>query len=401
MRNRVKRILALLLCFVLAAGLLPGALAADGENPFTDVKASDYFYDAVVWAYENDVTKGTSETAFSPWGACTRGQVVTFLWRAKGQPKPKTAENPFADVPETAYYRDAVLWAVEQGITNGTGKNAFSPDTPCVYAHILTFIWRSVTGKTSSSYGEWYAEPMDWAEGQSLLSETALGKDREKVMENCPRCDVVTYLWRVLKPGPGKDFAATKSDAQNYVKAMLDLITTGTYDKSVNIVDIDDNWNAESYVRQGIYEELDEVEWLTDEVKEMFASAVIKGMKKAQYEVGTPVDAENGYDVPVTIPGVDISGAMEEAIDAATGKIMEDPNLSNMSESEIYNRVFKDAAEYLTSWLDEPEYVPPVTIYLRYTEISEGLYGCSEADGRKVGIALFGGSLTEDTDEKG
>ncbi|MBO4676766.1 MAG: S-layer homology domain-containing protein [Oscillospiraceae bacterium] len=401
MRNRVKRILALLLCFVLAAGLLPGALAADGENPFTDVKASDYFYEAVVWAYENDVTKGTSETAFSPWGACTRGQVVTFLWRAKGQPKPKTAENPFADVPETAYYRDAVLWAVEQGITNGTGKNAFSPDTPCVYAHILTFIWRSVTGKTSSSYGEWYAEPMDWAEGQSLLSETALGKDREKVMENCPRCDVVTYLWRVLKPGPGKDFAATKSDAQNYVKAMLDLITTGTYDKSVNIVDIDDNWNAESYVRQGIYEELDEVEWLTDEVKEMFASAVIKGMKKAQYEVGTPVDAENGYDVPVTIRGVDISGAMEEAIDAATGKIMEDPNLSNMSESEIYNRVFKDAAEYLTSWLDEPEYVPPVTIYLRYTEISEGLYGCSEADGRKVGIALFGGSLTEDTDEKG
>ena len=132
MKNWKKRILALLLCFVLAAGLLPGALAAGEENPFMDVKTSDYFYDAVVWAYENDVTKGTSETAFSPWGACTRGQVVTFLWRAKGQPKPETTENPFADVPETAYYRDAVLWAVEQGITNGTGKNAFSPDTPCV-----------------------------------------------------------------------------------------------------------------------------------------------------------------------------------------------------------------------------------------------------------------------------
>ena len=128
---------------------------------------------------------------------------------------------------------------------------------------------------------------------------------------------------------------------------------------------------------------------------------MIKGMKKAQYEVGEAVEAEYGFDVPVTIRGVDISGAMDEAIEAATDRIVEDPDLSNMTEAEIYNRFFKDAAEYLSTWLDDPEYVPPVTISLRYTELSDGLYGCSVADGKKVGAALFGGSWTEETDEKG
>ena len=171
-------------------------------NPFRDVDRSDYFYDAVLWALENQVTKGTGDDTFSPADTCTRGQVATFLWRAMGCPEPRTEENPFADVPEGQYYRDAVLWAVEQGVTNGTGTDAatgkqrFSPDALCSYAHILTFLWRTLTGKSSSSYGEWYSEPLDWAEEQGLLRGTGLGNGTAGVLDDCPRCDVVTYLWR-------------------------------------------------------------------------------------------------------------------------------------------------------------------------------------------------------------
>ena len=171
-------------------------------EPFADVLRIAYYHDAVLWAYRNEVTKGTSETEFSPWSACTRGQAVTFLWRAMGKPAPQNSQNPFADVPDSAYYRDAVLWAVEQGITNGTGTDAgtgqalFSPDTECTYAHILTFLWRTLTGNRASSYGSWYSEPLDWA--GNLLADTAPGGDAARVTEACPRCDVVTYLWRAL-----------------------------------------------------------------------------------------------------------------------------------------------------------------------------------------------------------
>ncbi len=173
-------------------------------NPFQDVHTSDYFHDAVLWAYANNVTKGTSDTTFSPQNTCTRGQVVTFLWRAMGCPEPNTAKNPFGDVPEGEYYRDAVLWAVEKGITNGTGtdaatgKQVFSPNTECTYAQILTFLWRTVTGKTASSYGEWYSEPMDWAVKQELDKDTPLGTGVSGISAYCPRCDVVTFLCRAV-----------------------------------------------------------------------------------------------------------------------------------------------------------------------------------------------------------
>ena len=171
------------------------------DLPFKDVSRT-WYYDSVRWAVQNAVTSGTSAGTFSPESICTRAQVVTFLWRAMGKPAPQTIANPFADVPENAYYRDAVLWAVEQGITNGTGTDAegmpiFSPDTDCSYAHILTFLWRTLTGNSVSSYGTWYSEPLDWA--GSLLTDTAPGADTARVTENCPRCDVVTYLWRALE----------------------------------------------------------------------------------------------------------------------------------------------------------------------------------------------------------
>ena len=113
------------------------------SNPFTDVPADAYYYKAVLWAVEHGVTAGTSETTFSPNQGCTRGQVVTFLWRAAGQPEPKTTENPFADVKEGAYYYKAVLWAVENKITAGLSAASFGPDKTCTRGQIVTFLYRS------------------------------------------------------------------------------------------------------------------------------------------------------------------------------------------------------------------------------------------------------------------
>ena len=175
------------------------------EGPFADVAPEAYYADAVLWALEKNVTRGVSETRFAPQDTCTRAQVVTFLYRAMGEPAPGEENNPFGDVAETAYYRNAVLWAVEKGITNDTGTDpetgraVFSPDAKCTYAHILTFLWRAVTGKQDSGYGEWYDEPLDWARFQGLLPDTLPGTDPDRVKENCPRCDAVTYLWRALK----------------------------------------------------------------------------------------------------------------------------------------------------------------------------------------------------------
>ena len=111
-------------------------------NRFTDVPGSAYYYDAVLWAVENGVTSGTSASAFSPNTACTRAQAVTFLWRAAGSPAPKSSVTPFTDVAEGSYYHDAVLWAVENGVTSGTTATTFSPDGSCTRAQIVTFLYR-------------------------------------------------------------------------------------------------------------------------------------------------------------------------------------------------------------------------------------------------------------------
>ena len=109
--------------------------------PFADVKVGSYYYDAVLWAVENGITKGTSETMFSPDATCSRAQIVTFLWRSQKSPAAGTA-NPFTDVKASAYYADAVLWAVKEDVTKGTPNTTFSPDANCTRAQIVTFIWR-------------------------------------------------------------------------------------------------------------------------------------------------------------------------------------------------------------------------------------------------------------------
>ena len=114
------------------------------EHSFTDVVAGSYYEKAVIWAVENGITSGKgSATTFKPDLTCTRAEVVTFLWRAKGKPVPESGSNPFPDVPAGSYYEQAVLWAVENGITTGKGNGNFAPTEDCTRAHVVTFLYRA------------------------------------------------------------------------------------------------------------------------------------------------------------------------------------------------------------------------------------------------------------------
>mgnify|MGYP004675204101 CR=1 FL=1 len=112
-------------------------------NPFVDVSSGAYYYDAALWAVENGITEGTSATTFSPNAPCTRAQIVTFLWRAAGSPK-VYGSSPFTDVSADAYHYDAVLWAVEKGITSGTSETTFAPDAMVTRNQTVTFLWRAL-----------------------------------------------------------------------------------------------------------------------------------------------------------------------------------------------------------------------------------------------------------------
>ena len=113
------------------------------ENPFTDVKETDFFYKAVLWAVENEITNGLTTTTFGPYAECNRAQVVTFLWRAMEKPAPSSAEHPFTDVDESQFYFEAMLWAVENGITNGLNDTTFGPNAVCNRAQVVTFLYRT------------------------------------------------------------------------------------------------------------------------------------------------------------------------------------------------------------------------------------------------------------------
>lgn len=164
--------------------------------PFTDVGKNAYYYDAVDWCFRNNITNGTSETTFSPADSCTRGQVVTFLWRAMGKPEPVSTVNPFTDVKEDDYFYKPVLWAVEQGITNGTSETSFSPKQTCSYAHILTFLWRAVTGERVWESGPWYEGAQLWATDTGIMKGMTIPEDIAGADAFCPRADVVTFLYR-------------------------------------------------------------------------------------------------------------------------------------------------------------------------------------------------------------
>ena len=114
-------------------------------NPFKDVPEGKYYHDAVLWALDNGVTTGVTPNTFVPDKNCTRAQVVTFLWRANRSPDPTSTTNPFKDVSASAYYFKAVLWALENGVTTGKTPTTFNPDGVCTRAHVVTFLYRSMT----------------------------------------------------------------------------------------------------------------------------------------------------------------------------------------------------------------------------------------------------------------
>ena len=173
-------------------------------NFFVDVKASDYFYDAVLWAAEKGVTSGADALHFSPNAPCTRAQIVTFLWRAAGSPAPKNMSS-FADVPADAFYAKAVAWAVENGITGGTGDGKFSPDATCTRAQAVTFLYRAsgapaVSGNAAFSdvaANAYYAAAVTWAEKNGITG--GIGGGLFGSNNNCTRAQIVTFLYRSVK----------------------------------------------------------------------------------------------------------------------------------------------------------------------------------------------------------
>ena len=170
---------------------------------FSDVSTSAYYYDAVKWAVENGVTNGVSATLFAPYEPCTRGQIVTFLWRAAGSPEPKTASS-FADVPASAYYAKAVAWAVENGITNGMTETTFAPDATCTRGQSVTFLHRVLKGTASGSANftdvksdAFYADAINWAVANNVTNGTS--NTTFSPNADCTRAEIVTFLYRAYQ----------------------------------------------------------------------------------------------------------------------------------------------------------------------------------------------------------
>ncbi len=173
---------------------------------FDDVQdPAQYYFDPVYWAYERGITAGTDKNLFSPQEGCTRAQVVTFLWRSVGQPEPETKIMPFVDVPADAYYYKAVLWAAEQQITQGTSATEFSPNQTCTRAQIVTFLWRSAAqpeqGSGAMPFGDlkptdYYYTSVQWAVTQRITAGTT--ETTFEPASPCTRGQIVTFLYRYL-----------------------------------------------------------------------------------------------------------------------------------------------------------------------------------------------------------
>ncbi|MBQ6842596.1 MAG: S-layer homology domain-containing protein, partial [Firmicutes bacterium] len=171
-------------------------------NPFTDISEEDAYYDAVLWAVENGVTSGFSATTFAPYGPCTRAQMMTFLWRSIGRPAPSSTEHPFTDIKDD-YYFEAVLWAVEEGITVGTTPTTFGPDEPCTRAQMATFLFRLVGDEAEEPAGryadvllhKYYALPVEWAAENDYID--GISEELFAPEDVCTRATMVTALYRL------------------------------------------------------------------------------------------------------------------------------------------------------------------------------------------------------------
>ena len=177
------------------------------SEAFEDVDRSltSWYHYAVDWAVTKGITKGTSTTAFSPMKSCTRAEAVTFLYRAAGEPSVEGLKCDFTDVEEGSFYYNAVLWAVDKGITEGISKTTFEPNTPCNRAHIVTFLFRAA-GKpeladaeltyTDVPAGTWYTVPVMWADSERITTGVDEAHTLFAPMQECNRAMIVTFLYR-------------------------------------------------------------------------------------------------------------------------------------------------------------------------------------------------------------
>ena len=172
-------------------------------NFFYDVPNEAYYFEAVKWAVAQEITDGVGNNLFAPDQPCTRAQIVTFLWRAAGCPEPKHTGS-FADVPAGAFYAKAVAWAVDAGITTGTGEGGFSPDEPCTRAQAVTFLCRAQRAKAEgrAQFSDvpadaYYAEAVAWAAESGVTD--GIGGGLFGPEQDCTRAQIVTLLYRCMK----------------------------------------------------------------------------------------------------------------------------------------------------------------------------------------------------------
>ena len=172
-------------------------------NFFYDVPNDAFFYEAVNWAVKSGVTNGLSDTMFGPYESCTRAQIVTFLWRAAGSHEPKTASS-FTDVPASAYYAKAVAWAIENGITNGMTETTFAPNATCTRGQIVTFLYRALKGTASGSTNftdvksdAFYTDAINWAVANNVTNGTS--NTTFSPNADCTRAEIVTFLYRAYQ----------------------------------------------------------------------------------------------------------------------------------------------------------------------------------------------------------
>lgn len=174
-------------------------------DPFEDLDKKQYYYNAVLWAYNSGVAFGTDSTHFCPDEICTRAQVVTFLWREAGEPDPIQCQCSFVDVVPGSYYEKAVLWAVEQGITAGVGGSHFAPCEPCTRSQVVSFLYRAkgspaVDSKVTFSdvkAGDYFYDAVCWAYAEGVTAGT--GGTTFSPVQSCTRAEVVTFLYRAKK----------------------------------------------------------------------------------------------------------------------------------------------------------------------------------------------------------
>ena len=234
--------LALLLVFVLVSALMPSALAADDVEPFKDVPVGQYYADPVSWAVAEEITNGVSKTAFAPDKTCTRAEIVTFLYRAEGKPAVSGVKNPFTDTVKGEWYEDAMLWAVQNEITNGVSETEFAPNKTCTRAEIVTFLYRvagkpAVTGVKNpfndTVKSEWYEDAMLWAVQNEITN--GVSKTEFAPGKTCTRAEAVTFLYRyyhLAEPGyvlmniPYADFYAAEGTSD------VDAVTSATLNKT-------------------------------------------------------------------------------------------------------------------------------------------------------------------------